>query len=186
MKRNRSSQYAVCLLLATMLFACSKKEEPPPAPAPVQVAPAAPVVQPAAPVQKQLSSAVPGRTGFDFSRRRDPFRSAAPVAPAPVRPDGQSAAPLQLRPSKDQLPIQSFEVNKFKVAGIIAGLQENRALLVDPDGKGYVVQKGMRIGSNNGRITRITASSVEVVESFRADGKGSKKRKIVLTLAKKR
>ena len=185
MKRNRSSQYAVCLLLATMLFACSKKEEPPQAPAPVQVAPAAPVVQPAAPVQKQLSSAAQARPGFDFSRRRDPFRSAAPVAPAPVAA-GESAAPAQIRPSKDQLPIQSFEVSKFKVAGIIAGLQENRALLVDPDGKGYVVQKGMRIGSNNGRITRITASSVEVVESFRADGKGSKKRKIVLTLAKKR
>ena len=89
-------------------------------------------------------------------------------------------------PAADLLPIQSYEVSKFKVAGIIAGLRENQALVIDPNGKGYVVKAGMQIGNANGRISRITSSSVEVVERYREGGGRPKSRTIVLTLPKKR
>ena len=166
-----------------MLSGCSKHEETPAAPAPKSAQQAKPAAQPATPVQKQLSSAVKAAgTHLDFSKRTDPFKAYAPVVVVP--PVG--AVPGRARSTADLLPIQSFEVSKFKVAGIIAGLSENKALLIDPNGKGYVVQQGMQIGNNNGRISRITASSVEVVETFRGDTGRSKKRTIVLTLAKKR
>jgi type IV pilus assembly protein PilP len=84
------------------------------------------------------------------------------------------------------LPIQSSEVGKFKVVGIITGLKENRALLIDPGGKGYVVHVGTPLGPNDGMITRITAETVEVVERFKEDSGRYRKRKIVLALAKKR
>jgi type IV pilus assembly protein PilP len=132
-------------------------------------------------VQQQLSSAAAAKPQLDFRTRTDPFKPFAVVV-APAKTEQQKAS----RPAVDLLPIQSFEVSKFKVAGIIAGLKENRALLIDPNGKGYVVQEGMLIGSNDGRITRITASSVEVDERFREDSGRVRKRKIVLTLAKKR
>lgn len=173
---NRNSALLFTLLL-TFSYGCKKEEAPaPPSPAPAAAKPA-PAPKPALPVQQQLSSAA--KVGSAVVFKKDPFKPflmpqapAAPVAPA-ARPSGT--------PPADLLPIQSFEVNKFKVAGIVAGLRENKALVVDPNGKGYVVQVGMQIGNANGRISRITASTVEVVEKS-----GRKSKTIVLTLAKKR
>jgi type IV pilus assembly protein PilP len=178
MKKNLNS-LLVALPLVLACFGCSKKNEQPqaPAPKPAQVKPAAP----AAAVQKQLSSASAGAKQLDFHNRTDPFKPFAPVVAAP-----QPGAAAPARPAGDLLPIQSYETSKFKVVGIIAGLTENRALILDPNGKGYTVQAGMPIGDSNGRISRITASSVEVVESFKDDKGKTRKRTIVLSLAKKR
>ncbi|MBU5636135.1 pilus assembly protein PilP [Geomonas sp. Red69] len=173
---NRNSTPLLMLLLA--LSAGCKKEEPPAAPPPASAAAApAPAPKPAPPVQQQLSSAA--KVGTAVSFKKDPFKPLL-VPQAPVAPAGQGARPSGPPPA-DLLPIQSFEVNKFKVTGIIAGLRENKALVIDPNGKGYVVKVGMQIGNANGRISRITASTVEVVEKS-----GRKSKTIVLTLAKKR
>ncbi len=172
---NRNS--AVLLLALALVPGCKKEEAAPAAPAPPPAQPA-PAPKPAQPVQQQLSSAVKGPGALSF--KKDPFKPAiVPVTPAPAA----AAAGASAAPAADLLPIQSFEVSKFKVAGIIAGMRENRALLIDPNGKGYVVQVGMQVGNGNGRVTRITPSSVQVVEKGAGRGKG---RTIVLTLAKKR
>lgn len=179
---NRISTPLLILLLA--LSAGCKKEEAPAPPPPPQPAQPAPAAKPAAPVQQQLSSAA--KLGSALTLKKDPFKpflvpqTAVPAAPGPAgaRPSGSPAA--------DLLPIQSFEVSKFKVSGIVVGLRENKALVVDPSGKGYVVQVGMQIGNANGRISRITPSTVEVVERSREPGGRVKSRTIVLTLAKKR
>jgi type IV pilus assembly protein PilP len=188
MRKRNSLLLALSLVLALLLPGCSKPAEPPKSPEPKPSAP--PPAQPGAPaaaVQKPMSSAAQQPSGLDFSRRIDPFKPYAPVvAPAPAQGQPKSAEQSAARPAADALPIQSFETGRFKVSGIIAGLRENRALLIDPNGKGYVVQEGMQIGMNNGRISRITAHSVEVMESFRDDKGKPRKRTIVLTLAKKR
>ncbi|UFS69650.1 pilus assembly protein PilP [Geomonas sp. RF6] len=178
--RNRALLCALTLMVA-LLPACKKKEE-----APAPATPAAPQPAPApqaAPVQKQHSSAqAQGGGQGDFKARRDPFKPFLEAQPQkPAEQQGET-----LRPKGDELPIQSFEVSKFRVTGIIAGIKENRALLVDPQGKPYVVQVGMVVGNHQGRITRITPSSVEVVERYRDEAGHVKKRTIVLTLAKKR
>ncbi|HJV66689.1 MAG TPA: pilus assembly protein PilP [Geomonas sp.] len=190
MKRSLSSALAACLL-AALVAGCSKKEEPaPPTPPPKKPSEPAKPSQPpaAAAVQKPVSSATRQANPFDFSKKTDPFKPYAPPAaqpPAAAQNQAQpNAAPAV--PPADQLPIQSFEVSKFKVVGIIAGLRENRALLVDPNGKAYVVQQGMQIGNSNGRITKITAYGVEVVERVKEGTGRYRQRKIVLTLAKKR
>jgi type IV pilus assembly protein PilP len=181
MRKNPiSALYAAALLLA-ILAGCSKEDKPAQAPAPKQAPPAKPAAQPA-PVQKQMSSVAKPGAQLDFRQRTDPFK---PFAPVEVAPPVQVGQPIN-RSSSDLLPIQTFDVSKFKVAGIIAGLKQNRALLIDPTGKGYVVQEGMVIGSNDGRITKITSSAIEVVERFREDSGRIKKRKVVLTLSKKR
>jgi type IV pilus assembly protein PilP len=186
MRKNRKSTlFAVSWLLAQALLpGCSKPEGSPQATAPGEAPQVRHLAPALAPVQKQLSSASALPAPFDFRNRTDPFKPYAPVAatPAPVQAKGEQPAV----PAGDQLPIQSFEVSKFKVAGIIAGLKENRALILDPNGKGYVVQQGMLVGSNNGVISRITASSVEVVERFKDEKGKTRKRTIMLTLAKKR
>ncbi|MBJ6727450.1 pilus assembly protein PilP [Geomesophilobacter sediminis] len=151
-------------------------------------APSAATTPAPAALQGQASSAVRhpvAGTQLSFKNRVDPFKPFM-VEPPPQAKVEQATPQTAPRREGDLLPIQSYDVSKFRVVGIIAGLRENKALVVDPAGKGYVVQVGMPLGSNEGRITRISASGVEVVESFK-EGRGHvKKRKIVLTLAKKR
>jgi len=129
------------------------------------------------------SAGAPAAGGsLDFRGRRDPFKPAVEQQqPKPATEQAVTAVP-----KGEQLPIQSYEVAKFKVSGIIVGIKQNRALLIDPQGKPYVVQEGMAVGNHDGRITRITPTSVEVVERFRDPAGRVKKRTIVLTLAKKR
>jgi type IV pilus assembly protein PilP len=177
------------LLLLAALAGCSKKEpESPPPPKHAQAPKPAPKPAGAGQVQPQLSSAKVNPSQLDFKKRTDPFKPFAAALPPPKTATGQPEAGQPAPPpaSGELLPIQSFDITKFKVAGIIAGLTQNRALLIDPNGKGYVVQVGMVIGSSNGRITRITASGVEVLESFKGDNGRIRKRRVVLTLAKKR
>lgn len=136
-------------------------------------------------VQKQVSTArVPqpsSAISLDFSKRRDPFR---PYAPPPTpQPGGSGKFP---KPVRDLLPIQSFDTERFRVSGIIAGIRENSALVIDPNGKGYIVRAGMLIGSNDGRIKRITASTVEVEENYREDSGKVRKRLVKLALTRKK
>lgn len=197
------------LLLAAVVPGCNKKSSPPPAP---QVAPLpqkpqqgqaslpatavpAKAVQTRVstakkptplPIQKQISTAVrvlsPGSVSLDFTERRDPFKPFAQI------PAGQQAASGKISRTKvrDPLPIQNFDAEKYRITGIITGLKENSALVIDPSGKGFVVKAGMQIGNNDGYIKKITDSAVEVEEAF-SDEKGRvRKRLIKLTLIRKK
>lgn len=133
-------------------------------------------------VQKQMSTAKlpakPAATSLDFTGKRDPFK---PFVQAPVR---QSSG-LKHK-TRDPLPIQRFDTEKFRVSGIITGLKENSALVIDPGGKGHVVKAGMPFGANDGRVKRITSTAVEVEESFMDDFGKVKKRVVKLTLIRKK
>ena len=69
--------------------------------------------------------------------------------------------------------------------GIITGGRENQAMVTDPGGKGYVLKVGMLIGKNDGKITSINSSGVDVLEQFRDDNGRVRKEKIKLTLPRK-
>jgi len=132
-------------------------------------------------VQKQSSSlrhVLPPETMLDFSQKKDPFKPFITLPATSVKHVGR-------KPASDMLPIQRYDVNKYRLVGIIAGLKENRALVIDPLGKGYVVKVGMSVGSNQGRIVRITASAVEVLEQFSDDNGKIRKRTVRLTLSQK-
>lgn len=196
------------LVLAVAIPGC-KKEAPPPAPVkplpqktvqatPGIVAPAAAVkpLQPAlssarkaAPtasaqnaVQKQISTAKPTKTAtavsLDFTSKRDPFK---PFVQAP--PKRQIGARNR---AGDPLPIQKYDTENFRVSGIITGIKENSALVIDPSGKGHIVKAGMPFGANDGRVKRITTTAIEVEESFMDDFGRVKKRLVKLTLLRKK
>lgn len=179
-KANKRSFFLASLLVVAMVFpGCKKKEQPPPPPPPK------PAAKAPLPVQKQSTSAKTAGIAvqpLDFSTKKDPFK---PFAAEPTAQQAK-AKPTAMASTEDLLPIQRYDVNKFKVSGVIAGLKENTALLVDPEGRGYVVREGMLIGNSDGRISRITPSSIEVVEHYRDDNGHNRKRTIMLTLPKKK
>ncbi|WP_223910117.1 pilus assembly protein PilP [Geobacter sp. AOG1] len=179
-KRARNKQFILLALTLLLVPGCQKTAPPPQA-----QQPPAPVVQVQKPVQKQQSSARvegPKTSVLDFNLKKDPFK---PLIVAATPTAGKTAAPV-ISKNANLLPIQSFDSSKFKVSGIVAGLKENKALVIDPAGKGYVVKQGMLIGNNNGRITKISNNAIEIAEQYRDESGHTKKRVIKLTLSPKR
>lgn len=171
-------------VVVSTLSSCKKNEEPAPAnPAPTHPLKAA-LPQQLKPVQKQVSSAIklsPAPVNqFDFSNKKDPFKPFVIVK--------ASQAPVSdnlLKRGRNALPIHNFDVNQFKLIGIVTGDNQNKAMVVDPNGKGYVIKVGMTIGKNEGLITSITHSGVDVVEQFRDDNGRVRKETIKITLPRK-
>src|SRR4051794_36183775 len=152
----RKSSLLVAAALLVSLTAC--KKEQPPAPAP----PPAAVPKPAKPVQAHISSAE-GAQSLDFTKKKDPFKPFVAEPPKPL-PGMRTRLP-----GGGDIPIQMYEVNQFKVIGLIAGLKENKAMVIDPAGKSYVLKEGMAIGKYGGRIMAITGTYIEVREQYRED-----------------
>ncbi len=178
---NNLRTAALLAVIATSFVVpgCGKKEQP------AQPAPAKPAVSSPAqqnkPVQQPMSSsskpAPPPVAQFDFSTKKDPFKPYVIVKPVPVL--GAAAS------NKAALPIHSFDVSQFKLIGIVTGGKTNQAMVTDPNGKGYVLKSGMTIGKNDGRITAITNSGVEILEQFRDDNGRVRKEHIKITLPRK-
>ena len=194
------------VLLAVAIPGCKKETPPPlqstPLPKKTEQVAAAPSVAPVktvqlapssarkatakSPVLKQISTAKllnqPVSVNLDFTKRRDPFKPFVQLPTLKQAAVGKSAKSRV----RDPLPIQSFDTEKFKVSGIVTGLKENSALVIDPNGKGYVVKAGMLMGNNDGHVKRVTNSTVEIEESFRDDTGRVRKRLVKLTLLSKK
>ncbi len=181
-KKGNKLILVIVLLLGVVMSlpGCAKKESAPQQAA--QSKPAPKAATPPVPTQQQTSSAKTAQAQFDFSTKKDPFKpfiSEPPVAKGPTKH-------RKVENVEELLPIQQYDVTKFRVAGIILGLKENSALVIDPKGKGYVVKQGMPIGNNNGRITKIAATYIEVTEQYREENGRIRKSTTRLTLPQKK
>ncbi|MDY6854035.1 MAG: pilus assembly protein PilP [Thermodesulfobacteriota bacterium] len=75
---------------------------------------------------------------------------------------------LQVQKKKKVVPLQKYEVSQLKLTGIIWGANmKSMAMVEDPTGKGYVIKTGTLIGSNNGKVKRITKDRVIILEKYR-------------------
>ncbi|TWJ32778.1 pilus assembly protein PilP [Geobacter argillaceus] len=189
-RRNNVAVFLLtCSLAFTLVCGCKKEVSSPP---PQQAQPAK-TAAPASAVHKSMTSTKSGvqKTisaariatvgSIDFTSKKDPFKPAV-TAPLPTDKNSEQV----VKKSGDLLPILSYETEKFKVVGIITGIKENRALLIDPAGKAYVVRQGMAVGSNNGVVAKVNLNSVEIVEKFRNDDGRVRKRTVKLTLTRKK
>ena len=181
---NRVISFLMLALgLSLSICGCGGKEKPAAAKPPVGQAVAKPPAPPPKPVQKAVSSVVkppPAPVNmFDFSSKKDPFKPfVAPKLEPAVEVKAQKV-------HKEAIPIHSYDVSQFKLIGVVTGEKENRAMVVDPARKGYVLKVGMTIGKNEGRVTAITPEGVDVLEQFKDDNGKVRKERIKLTLPKK-
>ncbi len=138
---------------------------PVPPPAPVQAVPAPPAATSSGP-QPQGDAAVtePGvpasRGGYLYlpEGRRDPFLS--------MLRDATGADGAKKTDEINLPPLQRLTVAELTVIGIVWGGFGYTAMVQTPDGRGYTVQRGSRIGNNNGVVSAITEKAVIVEERF--------------------
>ncbi|HEX3595730.1 MAG TPA: pilus assembly protein PilP [Polyangiaceae bacterium] len=131
-------------LLSSLAAACS--EEVTTAPNQPAASAAAPLVRatqaPAAAAPKAPSDAPPTvdfqETDFvEGERSRDPFRSFAKSFADEARTKVKS---------QREVVLDQYSLDELKLVGIVTRIQPERALLVDPTGKGHIIQRGQFVG----------------------------------------
>lgn len=92
---------------------------------------------------------------YDPSGRRDPFESLVTLK----KPAG---------PSLDvpKTPLQSYELGQLRLIGVIVGKGQPRAMVVAPDGKSYILTKGIKVGKNDGVVKEISSEAVKIEEQY--------------------
>jgi type IV pilus assembly protein PilP len=91
--------------------------------------------------------------GYDPSGRRDPF---APVV--------QELQPGKADPNLP--PLQRVTLTELNLIAIVWGAYGYTAMVQTPEGHGYTVRRGTRIGQNNGVVSAITERGIIVQERF--------------------
>ncbi len=165
-----------CILLALVVIGLACKEKTPP-PQPETMRPAG-LTPPAAVTTPQITpGAEESLIGeFEIEYRYDPYGKVDPFEPFILveGPGGIGGA---------ENPLEQSDVNDFKLVGLIWGIQDARAIVVDPSGKSYVVRKGIRIGRNEGELIGIYKDRIVVLEKIRdLEGNVIKTNKIDLKL----
>lgn len=97
--------------------------------------------------------ATPSAETYDPSGRRDPFVAIIEI--------------LQDRKEDPNLPpLQRVGLTEINLVGVAWGGYGYTAMVQTPDGKGYAIRRGTRMGPNNGVVTSITERGMVVVERF--------------------
>ncbi len=81
-------------------------------------------------------------------------------------------------------PLERYQINEFKLSGIVWGGLGYHAMLEGPDGKGYFVRQGTVIGPNHGVVKKITQNAMIVEEKFKDPLGELQKKEIVIELRK--
>lgn len=150
------TRWYVCLICGAFIFSglvgCS--EEPSPTPQPkvtkVKTPPAKQVVVPDVKAEEEKEA----EFVYVTEGRRDPFVPLTRIR----RPLVASAEPAT--------PLQRYDLSQFKLVGVIVGKGASRAMVVAPDGKSYILAKGVKIGKNNGVVISINSEVVLVEEKY--------------------
>jgi type IV pilus assembly protein PilP len=93
---------------------------------------------------------------YDAKGKRDPFKSFIKKQKVQIT-----------KPKVPLTPLQEYDISQLKLTGIITGTGEegeNRAMVADPTGKGFILKKGTLIGRNFGRVERIEEKVVIIIE----------------------
>jgi type IV pilus assembly protein PilP len=121
---------------------------------------------------KAMKAKAPGSAGGSTKTRLDrAIESQADYVYNPIGKRDPFRAFLSLggRGVEDETPrtpLQRYEIDEYRLVGIIWGIDRPRALVEDPDSVGHVMEIGTYIGKNWGKVTQITASEVVVTEEY--------------------
>ncbi|MBI4208407.1 MAG: pilus assembly protein PilP [Deltaproteobacteria bacterium] len=133
--------------LMVLVLGCEKEKTSPPQPIAVPEA-----------VQKGASSdsvASPEVLEYHYTSddKPDPFQ---PLLVERKRKEGEALL----------TPLQQYDLSQLVLVGVVSGIAEPRAMLEDPDGKGYIVQIGTGVGKSGGKVAEVGSDWIKVVEEY--------------------
>lgn len=102
-----------------------------------------------------LDAAIAAQEGYVYNPigKRDPFRSFLTFG-------------TRVEDNAPRTPLQKYEIDQYKLVGIVWGVDRPRALVQDPEGTGHVMELGTYIGRNWGKVTQIGENEVVVTEEY--------------------
>jgi type IV pilus assembly protein PilP len=96
--------------------------------------------------------------------KRDPFRS--PLEELSAQNPNQASTCTE--------PLCQWDLDQLKLVAVVTGESNPVAMVEDPQGVGYIIHRGKRMGKLGGKVTQILRSSVIVTEFFvTPDGKSN-------------
>ncbi len=117
----------------------------------------------------------PLESHYTLGPENDPFR--------PFLDKKEIASRDRKKDQRPLTPLEKVEVSQLQLVGILwyPGKPNNaRAMVELPDGKGYLLQEGSRVGRNSGEVVRILPHRVVVQEKVVDVLGNTKKKKITL------
>jgi type IV pilus assembly protein PilP len=136
--------------------------KPPPPAAPQQVTPSS--TQPAQEAERDYV--------YDPTGKRDPFQPFI-AAQAAVKPVGEDVPAT---------PLQKYDLSQLKLVAIMVGTGEGRAMLEDSEGKGYIIKRGVYVGTNYGKVKAVLKDRVIIEERYKDYTGQVKEKEIVIRL----
>lgn len=175
MNKKRGGKVYVIFILGIVIGLCAwgcdqlplkkGKEQKATAKPPPQAAPQATTSSPsAAPTQEVERDYV-----YDPTGKRDPFQPFI-AAQTPIKPAGEEI-PVT--------PLQKFDLSQLKLVAIIVGAGEGSAMVEDSEGKGYIIKKGIYVGTNFGKVKTVLKDRVIIEERYK-DYTGQVKEKEII------
>jgi Tfp pilus assembly protein PilP len=168
---NRIVYSLLIMGLSGLLFACSGSQPGSTAPK----GPSLPAVQKKAEVvQPVLVQEEAKKDEYQVVGIRDPFQPFEGITP------GQPGTSGELKGSD---PLQRLALSQIYLVGVITGKQ-NKALIQDSSGMGYIISEGMLIGENSGIVTKVAKDGVTIKQHFKDYMGRVNTREVVLSLKK--
>jgi len=143
------------MIVAAGLAGCDKQDSAPPAqtqaPQAIAKPPAARVSPPAA-----TAEAPPPETRLVYQSegRRDPFLPLLALK-------GKASLGREF-----ENPLEAYDLLQYQLKGVVIGVGEPKAMVLAPDGKTYILKKGLRIGKSHGVIREINRVKILVEERY--------------------
>ncbi|MCX7991302.1 MAG: pilus assembly protein PilP [Proteobacteria bacterium] len=123
-----------------------------------------------------ISAKLANMPRYNFYAIRDPFYTPL------IKTEVKQVKPKKQKPS----PTERYELDKYKLIGIMTNKKIKSAIFEDPEGKGWVVKEGAPIGQEDARIKRISAEGVYIEEVIIDDKGKEKKNEIFIPIKKVR
>lgn len=158
------------LIAGAGITGCSDSGKPPEAPTPASVQPTRQVIT------QGTTTAIEQKTQTVFAY--NPAGKQDPFSPIIVKEDRKAL-------TGERPPLERYNINEFKLAGIVWGGFGYSAMLEGPDGKGYFVHVGTAIGQNKGIVKKITQRTMVIEEKFKTISGETDRKEIVLELRNK-
>ena len=115
---------------------------------------------------------------YSAGDRRSPFEAPATVRKLAQRQDADSAAPDLHRPRQH---LEQFPIASLTMVGTLSWGAARHGLVRDGEGQVHRVRPGDYLGTDHGRIRRIEAKALELIEIV-PDGQGWTRRARILAL----